>query len=45
MGMIGFIVWFCTGLIGTMLLQIMFKNAFIVSFIVAMLLGFLGAKE
>jgi len=45
MGMIGFVVWFCSGLIGVMLLQILFQNEFIVSFLIAIVMGFLGAKE
>lgn len=45
MGIWGFIIWFTSGLIGTMFLQILFENEFLTSFIVACFMGFLGAMS
>lgn len=45
MGLTGFVIWFISGLVGTMFLMILFQNYFIVSFIVALVMGILGAKD
>lgn len=38
-------VWFCAALIVVFALEIMFENPFIVSFLVALLVGFLGGTR
>jgi hypothetical protein len=46
MGIINFIVWFCAALVVTFFLEITFENPFIISFIVALAVGFLaGTRE
>jgi len=45
MGMVGFIAWFTAALIITMFLELTINNPFITSFIVAAVVGFLGARE
>ena len=45
MSMTGFIAWFCSALVVTLFLETTIDNMFLTSFFVALVVGFLGAKE
>lgn len=45
MGFTGFVIWFIVALMSCMFLQILFSNEFIVSFIMALMMGVVGAIE
>jgi len=45
MSFLGFVIGFTTALVGTMLIITLFKNSFIVSFIVALAIGIIAAKD
>lgn len=46
MGMVGFVVWFIMGLVGTFTLNVIFdSNPFIPAFLVGLTLGIMGARD
>lgn len=45
MNFIKFLFWFIGGLVGVMLLRNLVSNPFIFSLFIALVLGYLGAKE
>lgn len=45
MSLLRFAVWFIIGLVGVSILVDLVKNPFIIGFIIAIIMGFLGAKD
>lgn len=45
MSFVKFVVWFIVGLVGTVALQMMFKNPFVLGVIAGFIMGVLGAKD
>lgn len=42
---VGFVSWFVGGLLITATMQVLFDNVFLTAFVVACIMGVLGAKE
>lgn len=45
MGFVKFVMWFIVGLIGVLALETFIDNSFVTAFVVAAIVGILGAKD